>query len=154
VSVHCCAHEFPELTGSRYRRVLWAALAINGAMFLIEIIAGLMAASVSLQAEALDFLGDVANYGISLFVIGYALPYRATAAACTPPPRHRRLQRIASNSLTGSNQLPLGSAWKPNRSPCHTRVATNSYSRFPSRNLVWDYAMHKTQLKSRQTEQC
>jgi Co/Zn/Cd efflux system component len=80
VSVHCCAHEPPELTDSRYRRVLWAALAINGAMFLIEIIAGLMAGSVSLQADALDFLGDVANYGISLFVIGYALRYRATAA--------------------------------------------------------------------------
>jgi hypothetical protein len=42
VSVHCCAHEPPELTDGRYRRVLWAALAINGAMFIIEIIAGLM----------------------------------------------------------------------------------------------------------------
>ena len=49
-------------------------------MFLIEIIAGLMAASVSLQADALDFLGDVANYGISLFVIGMALRYRSKAA--------------------------------------------------------------------------
>jgi Co/Zn/Cd efflux system component len=49
-------------------------------MFLVEIIAGLIAGSVSLQADALDFLGDVANYGISLFVIGRALRYRATAA--------------------------------------------------------------------------
>jgi Co/Zn/Cd efflux system component len=80
VSVHCCAHEGPELRDGRYRRVLWAALGINGTMFLIEIVAGLMAGSVSLQADALDFLGDVANYGISLFVIGLTLRYRATAA--------------------------------------------------------------------------
>jgi Co/Zn/Cd efflux system component len=60
--------------------VLWAALGINGTMFLIEIVTGLMAGSVSLQADALDFLGDVANYGISLFVIGMAIRYRATAA--------------------------------------------------------------------------
>jgi Co/Zn/Cd efflux system component len=60
--------------------VLWAALGINGIMFLIEVIAGLMAGSVSLQADALDFLGDVANYGISLFVIGMALRDRAKAA--------------------------------------------------------------------------
>ena len=63
-----------------YRRVVWAALVINGAMFLVEIVAGLMAGSVSLQADALDFLGDVANYGISLVVIGMALRYRAKAA--------------------------------------------------------------------------
>src|SRR4051812_8374334 len=80
MSVHCCASERPERTDSRYRRVLWAALAINATMFLIEIVAGLMAGSVSLQADALDFLGDVANYGISLFVIGMALRYRSKAA--------------------------------------------------------------------------
>jgi Co/Zn/Cd efflux system component len=82
MSGHCCAddHNSPEPPDSRYRRVLWAALAINGTMFLIEIVAGLMAGSVSLQADALDFLGDVANYGISLFVIGMALRYRASAA--------------------------------------------------------------------------
>ncbi|HXE13863.1 MAG TPA: cation transporter [Bryobacteraceae bacterium] len=80
MSVHCCSAERPERTDIRYRRVLWAALAINGIMFLVEIVAGLMAGSVSLQADALDFLGDVANYGISLFVIGMALRYRAKAA--------------------------------------------------------------------------
>ena len=41
-----------------YRRVLWAVLAINAVMFLIEIGAGLAAGSASLQADALDFLGD------------------------------------------------------------------------------------------------
>src|SRR5690242_18556556 len=62
------------------RRVLWAVLAINAGMFLIEIGAGLAAGSASLQADALDFLGDAANYAISLLVIGMALRYRATAA--------------------------------------------------------------------------
>jgi Co/Zn/Cd efflux system component len=79
----CCTQDHgnnPEPPDSRYRRVLWVALVVNGSMFLIEIIAGLMAASVSLQADALDFLGDVANYGISLFVIGMALRYRSKAA--------------------------------------------------------------------------
>lgn len=49
-------------------------------MFLVEIGAGVMAGSASLQADALDFLGDAANYGISLFVVGMALRYRAMAA--------------------------------------------------------------------------
>ena len=33
----------------------------------------------SITADALDFLGDPANYVISLFVVGMALRYRATA---------------------------------------------------------------------------
>jgi Co/Zn/Cd efflux system component len=67
-------------TDRRYRRILWVAIAINGGMFLVEIIAGLIAGSFSLKADALDFLGDVAKYGVSLFVIGMELRYRATAA--------------------------------------------------------------------------
>jgi Co/Zn/Cd efflux system component len=49
-------------------------------MFLVEIGAGVAAGSASLQADALDFLGDAANYSISLLVVGMALRYRATAA--------------------------------------------------------------------------
>jgi Co/Zn/Cd efflux system component len=77
-----CCHRTPEnqLRDQRYRRILWAVLAINAAMFLAEMIAGLAAASVSLQADALDFLADTGNYGISLFVIGMTLRYRANAA--------------------------------------------------------------------------
>ena len=63
-----------------YRRVLWAVLAINAVMFLVEIGAGLAAGSASLQADALDFLGDAANYTVSLIVVGMALHYRASAA--------------------------------------------------------------------------
>jgi Co/Zn/Cd efflux system component len=63
-----------------YRRVLWTVLGINALMFVVEVGAGLAAGSASLQADALDFLGDAANYGISLFVVGMALRYRASAA--------------------------------------------------------------------------
>src|SRR5438552_11040859 len=81
----CCAPPPLNLGGSKkqddaYRRVLWAVLAINAAMFAVEIGAGLAAGSASLQADALDFLGDAANYAISLFVVGMALRYRASAA--------------------------------------------------------------------------
>jgi len=78
----CCGH-CPEDESSRtpgYGRVPWTVLAINAAMFAVEIGAGLMAGSASLQADALDFLGDAANYALSLSVIGMALRYRASAA--------------------------------------------------------------------------
>ncbi len=60
-----------------YRRIMWAVLAINGAMFLIEAGAGLGAKSVALQADALDFLADAATYGITLFVLPMAIRWRA-----------------------------------------------------------------------------
>jgi Co/Zn/Cd efflux system component len=79
----CCDHRDlpdPHRGNPAYRRVLWAVLAVNAIMFAVEIGAGLAAGSASLQADALDFLGDTSNYAISLFVVGMALRYRATAA--------------------------------------------------------------------------
>ena len=75
MSAHCCAggQGAPQPGSGQddagYRRVLWAVLGINAVMFLVEIVAGLAAGSVSLQADALDFLADAGNYGISLFVL-------------------------------------------------------------------------------------
>jgi Co/Zn/Cd efflux system component len=63
-----------------YRRVLWVVIAINATMFGVEVCAGLLAGSQALQADALDFLGDSATYGISLLVIGRPLSWRAGAA--------------------------------------------------------------------------
>ncbi|MDZ7630194.1 MAG: cation transporter [Gemmatimonadaceae bacterium] len=60
--------------------MLWVALAINVLMFGVEIIGGVSAGSSALQADALDFLGDAANYGISLFVLSSALRVRAHAS--------------------------------------------------------------------------
>jgi Co/Zn/Cd efflux system component len=63
-----------------YRRVLWIVLVINFAMFCVEMSAGVWGSSVALQADALDFLGDSANYVITLVVIGMSLRWRAGAA--------------------------------------------------------------------------
>jgi Co/Zn/Cd efflux system component len=82
MSASCCnpTSADPHRGDQGYRRVLWAVLAINAAMFAIEVAAGVAAGSASLQADALDFLGDAGNYAISLFVVGMALRYRAMAA--------------------------------------------------------------------------
>jgi Co/Zn/Cd efflux system component len=80
MSANCCDHCGPGDGGPAYRRVLWTVLAINAAMFAVEIGAGIVAGSASLQADALDFLGDAANYAISLLVVGMALRWRASAA--------------------------------------------------------------------------
>ncbi len=63
-----------------YRRALWAVIAINGIMFLVEMTAGMFASSQALKADALDFLGDTATYMITLMVIGMPLVWRARAA--------------------------------------------------------------------------
>ena len=79
----CC--QTPETDQSannnpRWRMILWIALIANAAMFVVEIVAGIAADSRALQADALDFFGDAANYAISLGVAGMALSWRARAA--------------------------------------------------------------------------
>lgn len=68
------------LDSPRWRRALWVALAVNAGFFITEIIAGAAAGSAALQADALDFLGDAANYAISLGVVAMALTWRSRAA--------------------------------------------------------------------------
>ena len=75
----CCA-ETKRIEDARWRRAVWVALVINLAMFGVEIFAGVTAESAALKADALDFLGDSANYAISLGVAGMALTWRARAA--------------------------------------------------------------------------
>jgi Co/Zn/Cd efflux system component len=64
----------------RYRKILWIALIINALMFVVEIVGGLSAGSVSLLADAVDFAGDAANYGLSLAVLSMGVLWRARAA--------------------------------------------------------------------------
>jgi Co/Zn/Cd efflux system component len=81
MTVSCCDHDCqPAETGGHYRRILWVALGLNAAMFLVEIVASVIAGSVSLRADALDFMGDAANYAVALAVVGLALHWRARAA--------------------------------------------------------------------------
>jgi cation diffusion facilitator family transporter len=65
----CCSHLDEELAQGSKRKILWLVLAINLVMFFVEGIAGLLAQSNALMADALDMLGDSAIYGFSLFVI-------------------------------------------------------------------------------------
>lgn len=84
MSGHSCEHEMPAphqiVNLGRYRKVLWIALGVNLAMFLVEIAAGLASQSLSLQADAIDFAGDAMNYGVSLAILTSALSWRAYAA--------------------------------------------------------------------------
>ena len=84
MSAHCCDHDAPKLDAivnlARYRKILWIALAVNAAMFLVEIVAGVQSGSLSLLADAVDFAGDAMNYAVSLAVLASALAWRARAA--------------------------------------------------------------------------
>jgi len=64
----------------RYRQILWTILLINAGMFVIEVSFGVYSGSQSLQADALDFLGDSANYAISLYVLNKSVKLRAKAS--------------------------------------------------------------------------
>lgn len=77
----CCGTkvEFDGVSAD-YRRRLWIVIALNAAMFATELVAGHLARSQALQADALDFFGDALTYGVSLAVLGASLRVRATAA--------------------------------------------------------------------------
>ncbi len=77
----CCGQgvKFDGLSAD-YKRRLWAVIAINAAMFAVELGAGALAGSQALQADALDFLGNSMTYGMSLAVIGLSPHTRAVAA--------------------------------------------------------------------------
>jgi Co/Zn/Cd efflux system component len=73
----CCAvSEVPR----GQRRVLWAVLAVNAAMFLLEFGAGLLARSTALLADSVDMLGDALVYGFSLHVVVRGPIWQARAA--------------------------------------------------------------------------
>jgi len=77
----CCGNEAKfDGVSADYRRRLWAVIAINASMFLVEMVAGRLSGSQALQADALDFFGDALTYGLSLAVIGASLQVRATMA--------------------------------------------------------------------------
>lgn len=83
MSHHCCPTPIADDASNAsqsYRRVLWLVLALNAMMFGIEVFAGTRAGSVALLSDSLDFLGDAANYGISLLVLSMPLVVRARAS--------------------------------------------------------------------------
>ena len=77
----CCENIDSEHTlDDKYRRVLWVILVINALMFIVELASGLYSGSQSLLADSIDFFGDSAMYGISLYVFNKSLQERARAS--------------------------------------------------------------------------
>lgn len=82
----CCDehHPTPKIHAladiKRYRLLLWVALVLNAAMFVLEVWAGSIAQSLSLWADAIDFAGDTMNYGVTILVLTSAVTWRARAA--------------------------------------------------------------------------
>jgi cation diffusion facilitator family transporter len=81
MSGQCCQNQ-PKFDGvsTSFKRALWIVIAINGVMFVVEMIAGRISQSQALQADALDFFADTITYGLSLYVIGMSIKVRSSAA--------------------------------------------------------------------------
>ncbi|UUZ63213.1 cation diffusion facilitator family transporter [Polaromonas sp. P1(28)-13] len=84
MSAQCDHHHHHDNTSAatspRYKKILWIALVVNLAMFAVEIGAGFRSGSVSLLADAIDFFGDAANYGVTLAVLSMGVVWRGRAA--------------------------------------------------------------------------
>lgn len=83
VSSEVSAEDLPPVSASEERlerRTLVALLAINGAMFLAEQVAGWIASSAGLLADSLDMLADAFVYGIALHAVGRAKALKRRAA--------------------------------------------------------------------------
>lgn len=76
----CSSTHTEPVQDRTYRKVLWFALIVNAAMFIVEIIAGAIGQSLALTADAMDFFSDAANYAITLVVLGMSLAVRSKAA--------------------------------------------------------------------------
>lgn len=82
MSADCCEVQAGELARLRsaHARVLKTVLAINAAMFVLELGVGIWSRSTALLADSLDMLGDAAVYGASLYVLGRGARWEARAA--------------------------------------------------------------------------
>lgn len=81
MSDDCCSSSCATAAVSpRFRRALWVALVVNAAMFAVEFSTGLHSGSVSLLADALDFLGDAINYALTLIALAMLPVWRSRAA--------------------------------------------------------------------------
>ncbi|MEW5770271.1 MAG: cation diffusion facilitator family transporter [Pseudomonadota bacterium] len=79
----CCEGKSCALEQMHRRQggTLKVVLALNAVMFGVELVAGLLAGSVSLLADSLDMLGDALVYAFSLWVVGRGMLWKARAAA-------------------------------------------------------------------------
>jgi Co/Zn/Cd efflux system component/copper chaperone CopZ len=63
-----------------YKRALWIVVLLNVGYGLVEVVAGFIAGSQALKADALDFLGDGMITFLGLLAIGWTLAWRARSA--------------------------------------------------------------------------
>ena len=75
-----CGCEAPDGRSEEQRRVLRIALALNAAMAVIGGLAGWIAQSTGLLADALDMLSDATAYAIALLAIGRSALFKIRAA--------------------------------------------------------------------------
>ena len=75
-----CGKVGPAPVDAQARRILWAVLIANAAMFVVEMVGGHAVGSLALQADALDFAADAATYGVTLWAIGRSAQIRTRAA--------------------------------------------------------------------------
>jgi cation diffusion facilitator family transporter len=78
----CCIDKTCAIDRLRERQTatLRLVLLVNGAMFFVELVSGLLAGSVALLADSLDMLGDALVYGFSLYVVARGPVWKARAA--------------------------------------------------------------------------
>jgi cation diffusion facilitator family transporter len=69
-----------EARDAEQRKVLVLLLAINGTMFCIELVIGLLAQSTGVMADSLDMLADALVYGTGLYAIGRCIAAKQRAA--------------------------------------------------------------------------
>ncbi len=61
-------------------KILKLLIAINGGMFFIELVTGIMAESMGLISDSLDMLADTGVYGISLYAVGKTIREKKKSA--------------------------------------------------------------------------
>lgn len=69
-----------EIKDRQQRKTLIILLLINGAMFVVELVTGLIADSTGLIADAFDMLADAMVYAIGLYAVGKTIADKARAA--------------------------------------------------------------------------
>ena len=78
----CCIEKASAVERLRDRQTttLRLVLLLNAAMFVVELVFGVLAGSVALLADSLDMLGDALVYGFSLYVVARGPVWKARAA--------------------------------------------------------------------------
>lgn len=70
----------PDARDEHQRTLLIIVLLINAALFVLELMTGVIARSMGLVADSLDMLADALVYGLSLYAVGKAVAHKQRVA--------------------------------------------------------------------------